>query len=1298
MDMKAFSPDIKWKVFLPDTEQTHESEVAVVHGDLLNLDNHTIKDNYTMLLALDRIHRIVLEDDITTESSYDMRRYPDNVALISLLHTGKPLPAIVHLLMDKTKRKDFAVWLIVMLQRIDKHTADWEETIEKLQRISDSRMSIDFSDSKTSSRRRSSTGYSAASNSFSKDHHVAWEQEEQQPQTIENTPSTSLKTGKLDTMDSDMDSLLQNNKVQKDLSASQNTRETAAKLIQSTWRNSREKQSIGVHDIQHYQGAQLGLADEGLINCKTLKRILKLENIEEIYVGKMSQTLQEMKSQESNEKYFSIIGQIGSRQKIFDLEVVDESVRRSVIQQITQKLVDMNLMDPNYRRRVHRSILSLDEEGCFAFHIRPKSGEEKRQNSTDEWDVKSASNKSYSLDTVSTVLSKKRLSDSKSVLDPESSHSIFGNNRRLPQCDHLRNFRRHQIELDCRSWEKQHKVESSFSFNTDFLSKKKCECSGEENNIDYLTEQSTLDPCTAMEYDKRMNRCNEMIQFDGDKHLIVASKNRELNSLKRMVERLCADNEKLRQCREGEKDKSRELQKRLCHVLKQNECFRDKSKKDAKEQQKLSSELDLKKKDIRRLRNDLKKSKKTHTAETKQFQKLIVKQKDEVKALNVHIDAQNKQIGKLQNGKKTLMAQVNSLQCNVKRLKSVKEKLKKMVMDSKRVIDTKDGEIKNLNDNLCQIQAELRVLLDLKEKWERMECQYKQKHQDIKEQSHEMEKMVGGARLENENLKFEIRRLQRAIKPKDRDIERLKAKLQENDKINASLQCQKKENEDLLKVIEDKDIEIETLQEKQRETSKSMNRIKQEMGTKEKHLRKTLQELQWKLQNSNKEHDAIQNALHAELQHLQKQKDETVHFREHIDAQNAEIEKLHLDNKRLQCDANCLGTIKEKLRESKLELIRVIDTKDGEIRNLKNQRDKLEEDLSRLYDDHQTSIAAVRDQEAEIRQEMELQFKQEQRRSKKQTEQRLKEMRRFCKEMERRVDEAKSGNDNLEDEIGSLSAKLHANMEWKAKLIQVLSRQNEEFEKTMDQEVEKINRLQQQLSDRMDFIQCDVNQMESKKEELQDAVLNGYKMRRVIAEKNDEIRILTEQKEKLKDSLSKVNDREYELQQAMENKERECKELELQLKQQGEMEFKEVKRKFEEIEKRVSKTVLENQDLKRESQRFHLEEIEKLRMESQVMRQSLHVQREVEAQNAMEMQNTEELLGLMDNVMEYSKVHENTGTMQSDGTESEQIKADPTFTESENDNGTIVISIRDNPNRETINRMFSNSFAVSNSG
>ena len=170
--MKAFSPNIKWKVFLPDTEQTHQSEVAVVHGDLLNLDNHTIKGNYTMILALDRIHRIVLEDDETTKYCYDMGQYPDNVALISVFHSGKPLPSIVHLLMDRTKRKDFAVWLIVMLQRIDRHTADWEETIDKLQRISGSRMSINFGDlnsSETPSRGGSSSKYSSPKSSGKSD-------------------------------------------------------------------------------------------------------------------------------------------------------------------------------------------------------------------------------------------------------------------------------------------------------------------------------------------------------------------------------------------------------------------------------------------------------------------------------------------------------------------------------------------------------------------------------------------------------------------------------------------------------------------------------------------------------------------------------------------------------------------------------------------------------------------------------------------------------------------------------------------------------------------------------------------------------------------------------------------------------------------------------------------------------------------------------------------------------------------------------------------------------------------------
>ena len=1290
---KALSPDIKWKAFLPDTEQTHESEVAVVHGNVLNLDNHTIKDNNTKLLALDRIHRIVLEDDLTTKSSYDMTQYPGNMALISLFHSGKPLPSIVHLLMDKRKRSDFAVWLIMMLQRIDKHTADWEQTIGQLQSLSDSRMPIDFSDlhsSQTCPQRRGSSEYCSPKS-------IARESDRIQTAESENvteTPSTSPQT--IDDCCNDTEqSYVSDRDILRYRSPSLNTKDIATKLIQSTWRDSCERE---MNVSTPNKCARLSLSDDGLINTNTFQVILKLREIQEVYVGKRSHTLQAIKPQQSNGKYFSIIALIGSRQKIFDFEVCDKSVRRRVIQQISRKLVEMDLMDPKHRRKVHRSILSLDKEGSFSFHIRPVSDEQQKTNTESiseqyctsdslkqkenefEWecDCDAEKNRDKRInpwdevtkfdDDKDVIIAAKEvaLEDMKQMVQrlsadnerlernvEEEQHKSKANDREhrdvtrdlkisdkvmqkrvsdvLKQNESLRKCSEEiKAEKQClkRELDSKERDMQQIQRDLDNLTKKRGmevqrlrdaskhnECLRKDlkesvtkqqrmrrelaskgrdmqhlqnefdglyisheaklNRLSEVTKQNECFRISSLEIAARqqdwkrklesMKMDMQMMQRDFDSDL--KERTAEQMTLRRQLESKERDRQLLH-CENADLTKKLGSQlQRVKEVSKQNESLREDLRESAAEQQQLRRELGSKERDLNHLQCELenyKKIEQTYVAELERIKSLFDKQKQETRALSVHINAQNGEIGNLRQNNEKLMAEVKSLQCSMIHNESLEDELRQSKLKWSRVIDEKDGEIDKLERELCRshdeyqrlkesqkreikvIQCEQERLqreLDRKERdWKSLECDFKQERQRSIEQNQprcqEMESEVNGAMLENEDLKSEICGFQQQIKQRNQEIQRL------------------------VQTLKRKEIEIKAIRDKEENVRQEMERKERESTIIEGRYSVNVQQAECRIEECEQllkqiatrcgQMEQSMDGSHGTSSENQGMENEIRTLQQEIRSKNQEIDGLNMKLQGL-----------EDTKETQENINAVREAQQAELQCQQRHN----EELHALLESKVADMEAFHD-----------------------------EMQKIQQSIEQKEREIKMMESNFKQDLGSKERDmLQLQCEFEAAKI------------AKNVEVEKLQCDNAELLSRIDSLQCDVDRMESMNERLRDSEL---KLKRVIDGKDGEIGDLNQHMDTLKESLCRFT-RLYEQQRTLRNgvdvemealrsngeqlrielarKEKEWKILECQLRQerqhdmeQKQIELKEIARRCEEMDKAVEGASSDNDGLRKE--------------------------------------------------------------------------------------------------------------------
>ena len=794
---------------MPDIEQNDETRVAVVHGDLLNLNN------YAMLLTLNRIHRIVLEDEITADSLYDMNQYPENVALISILHFGKQLPSIVHLLIEKSKRTPFVVWLFVMLQRTNKHSCNWEEITDNLRRTSDSRMCIDFSDS--NSPRTSTENGNSSRNSvghFSVDHLRELDEDMSSELSDDEVKERTVSA----TLSPDNDHSEQSEESEKVCSRQQTTRvsdgiEEVSRVRSKSARFNDRNES----DSKRQQSARMNDHNEEVqrIHLHITREIDAFEAV-------TRSNQQSVRIDNEREEVRRILPQID---RINDENEIGWDHRQST--RVQNKSEEVKMLPPqidqvreenevSLRRQQSTRITNGNEE---IVRVRPQIA---RTNDTKQVSLKHQ--QSARIEKCDETDDSEDIEKGFTFPDEENEEVARARSHidRVNEKNESVTWNREQsVRID-----DEHEEVGRIRPQIDRINDREMR----PKSVQLQRDRSPPDFGQILdEINESVTRLRHDVSRDNHRQEAVTKTDREIGRLSDGIEENMTIRAQVGRANNKEEAVLRN-QPTVSRFNDENETFtlhREQSTRIESEMEEFAGndpqsdrvkhEHEVVKRSLKqntRVRDEIEESD-VHVAETEQFQKLILKQKHETKTSNVRIDAQNKEIGKLQNDKKRLMAQVESLQCNVKRFGSIKEELRKLMMKSEQVIHTKDGEIKKLNGKLCQIQAEHRALLNGKEReWARMECQYRKSHQEITEHCQEMEKIVGGARLENENLNAEIDGFQKAMKLKDQDIERLKAKLQQNEKINGSLQCQRKQNEDLLRVIEDKDIKIELLREK----------------------------------------------------------------------------------------------------------------------------------------------------------------------------------------------------------------------------------------------------------------------------------------------------------------------------------------------------------------------------------------------------------------------------------------------------------------------------------------------------
>lgn len=179
---------------------------------------------------------------------------------------------------------------------------------------------------------------------------------------------------------------------------------------------------------------------------------------------------------------------------------------------------------------------------------------------------------------------------------------------------------------------------------------------------------------------------------------------------KRIVDQLRADNAHLQRCVAEGRDKLKEqdreyrelnivndeLKYKINQVNQQNRCLQQELNESAETIKRLRRELNLTEKDTQYLHCQFEDTKANCVVELRHCQEMFLKQKCEMKALHFRIDAQRAEIATLRRDNTKLLDQEKYSMCSKKKMEYLAEELQELRLESRRVIDEKNCQIRNL--------------------------------------------------------------------------------------------------------------------------------------------------------------------------------------------------------------------------------------------------------------------------------------------------------------------------------------------------------------------------------------------------------------------------------------------------------------------------------------------------------------------------------------------------------------------------------------------------------------------------
>jgi chromosome segregation ATPase len=398
------------------------------------------------------------------------------------------------------------------------------------------------------------------------------------------------------------------------------------------------------------------------------------------------------------------------------------------------------------------------------------------------------------------------------------------------------------------------------------------------------------------------------------------------------------------------------------------------------ENRSLKNELERLKDQVRSLTGDkdtlqrqLKEEKEQHKHAQDELEKANKEKKildDKVKNLTSDLEGLNQKIAQLKNDRETLRGNLEKLERELNGLKTdngaLKSNLESLTRENKDLqarlkdlegqVDQKTDEIRDLKRKLAERDSKLEDKDNIEKELAEVKAKLAKANDSIRDKDkliNDTQYQVEGLQKDNGKLEKQVKDLQAQLKDLQRDFDTYKEGTTPQKGAVSQAQVDRLKQE-----LEDKNRQIETLQNDLQAKSDQNNKLKNELGTlrhdledkadalaramkkaeqNEARLQRELEELKAKLDETSKERDELKKQLSETKSQLQGKTEEADGLRRERNSLKVEVEDLQ---KRLDAANSKLKALTDAVRE-----------KEDLIEDLKKKNKDLERELARTIEE-----------------------------------------------------------------------------------------------------------------------------------------------------------------------------------------------------------------------------------------------------------------------------------------------------------------------------------------------------------